>query len=170
MIDPFMALQNVVRSQIIVDALVPFIIFFVLIYSALKNVKIIEKQNQRIALAIAITVAIIFPHIAGSYPRCWDPINMMNLALPKISFFIFILIGILVILAVFGGQNFLGNLTGVLSIIAIIYVFYVVLSSVGGAVAPDCAIIETNFLSPEWLRLISIFGGAWLIWWFVTRN
>ncbi|MFH1505683.1 MAG: hypothetical protein ABIE94_01700 [archaeon] len=126
--------QFVVRldSWGFMDVFIPFILVFTLVFAVLQKSKILGKEEERrkfnVVVALALALAVVIPHITGSYPAGRDIVLMINNALPNVALFVIAIIMLLVMIGVWGGDIDIKNspLAGfavIISFIAIIIIF-----------------------------------------------
>ena len=82
----FSNLAQIFQSIGVVDFLLPFLLVFTIVYAV--SIKLpLFKDNKNFSVVIALTLSLLFvvPHITGNYPLGYDPVDVMNSALPSIS-------------------------------------------------------------------------------------
>jgi len=146
---------EIVNSWGLRDVMLPFLLIFVIFFALLAKTRILGEDKKKFNLVIALVIALLFviPHVTNSYPADFDPVDIMNQALPNISIIIVAAIGSLLIIGAFGGQvtQRPAHLTGgVLVIGAVIYTIFVypTLSPLLLAVA-IIFVIATAFSNPD---------------------
>ncbi len=87
------------------DVLLPFILIFTIVFAVLEKSKIIGegKKNINVMIALVIALLVIIPHIMGTY-QGYDVVNAINTAIPKVSFWIVLIIMGLLLTATFGAK------------------------------------------------------------------
>src|SRR3989344_8854757 len=137
------------------DVMLPFLLIFVIFFAILTKVKVFGEKSSRYNLIVALVIALVFviPHVMDRYPSNFDPVEIMNEALPNISIVIVAAIAALIIIGAFGGQVTTrpAYLTGgVVLMGAVIYTIFVYpsLSPLLLAVA-IIFIITTAFSNPQ---------------------
>ncbi|MGV8141106.1 MAG: hypothetical protein ACP5NW_01540 [Candidatus Woesearchaeota archaeon] len=107
--------QGIYRLQEIgiVDVILPFILIFTIVFAILQKTKILgtepgddkkPKKNYNIVVALVMGLAVIIPHVTGSYPTPEsDIVNIINQALPNVSVVLVAVIMMLLLIGVFGG-------------------------------------------------------------------
>lgn len=114
----------------VVDALLPFLLIFVIVYAILQKTRILGegKKNLNVIVAIVVALFVVIPHVTGRFPPDTDPIEIMKKALPDISIVLVAVIFLLILIGVFGqdyiflGVTMPGWITFV-SLIVIILIF-----------------------------------------------
>jgi hypothetical protein len=98
----------------IMDVILPFILVFTIVFAILQKTKILghddtnekkPKKNFNAVIALVMGLAVVVPHITGSYPTPGsDIVNIINSALPNISIVLIAVIMMLLMIGVFGGE------------------------------------------------------------------
>ena len=126
-----MALENLG----VLDVIVPFILVFTIVFAVLQKTKILgvddnkkPRKNFNVVIALVMSLAVIIPHVMGTYPYGFDVVDTINNALPNVSLVLIAVIMMLLIIGVFGGEvNIAGSsLSGwavLFSIVATIFIF-----------------------------------------------
>jgi len=121
---------KVMESWGLRDVMLPFLLVFVIFFAILAKVRIFGEGKKKYNLIVALVVAllVVIPHVLDRYPANFDPVDIMNEALPNISIVIVAAIAALIIIGAFGGQVATrpAYLTGgVILLGAVIYVIFV---------------------------------------------
>jgi len=95
----------------LVDALLPFILIFVLIFAILQKTKVFTKDDgtkpdRKIngVLAFVIAAMVVVPHITNLYPPESDPINIIMAFLPHTAVILLAVLCVIVLLGLAGGE------------------------------------------------------------------
>ena len=114
----------------LMDVLLPFLLLFVILFAVLEKTKILgeDKRNLSIVLALVISLTVIVPHVTGSYPAQYDPVDLLNAVLPSVSILIVAVVLLLIMIGLFAHDRVLLGVTmpgwiALFSIIAIIAIF-----------------------------------------------
>lgn len=155
----------------VTDVLLPFILVFVIVYSTLNKTKILgeDKKNFNVIIALVMGLAVVIPHIVGRYPFNFDPVDVINRALPQVSIILVAIIMLLLIIGVFGHEiDFAGqSLSGWIVVLAIIAVVLIFGTALGWLTLP----IWLGFLiNPELQALIIMILIFGIIIWFITKE
>jgi hypothetical protein len=155
------------------DVVLPFILVFTIIFATLQKTKILgdNKKNYNVVVAMVMGAAIIFPHVTGAYVGMigFDPVDVINQSLPKVSIIAVAIIMMLLLVGVFGNEvDFAGTrLSGWIVILAFVAVAIIFGSAVGWFNMP----MWLNFLMDGQIQslviMILVFG---LIIYFVTKD
>ncbi len=157
---------EIINSWGLRDVMLPFLLVFVIFFAILAKTRVLGEDKKKFNLIIALVIALVtvIPHVTNSYPANFDPVDIMNQALPNISIIIVAAIGALIIIGAFGGQvtERPAYLTGgVIVICAVIYTIFVfpTLSPLLLAVA-IIFVIATAFSDPEREGSSYVQGGV----------
>lgn len=114
----------------LLDAVLPFILIFAIVYTALKSTKVLGGAEQRKGIntlvALVMALLVVIPHVLGKYPPGQDVVNIINTALPNVSLVIVIIIAALILMGLFMPNQTgvpMGGFFAFLSVGAIIYIF-----------------------------------------------
>jgi hypothetical protein len=167
---PFSSIASYFQAYGVIDFLLPFLLVFTIVFAVLQRTKILGKDKKNFNIIIALVMALIFivPHMTGGYPLGYDPVQVINEALPSISLVAIAAIMLLLLLGIFGG-NFAAAAMPFIAITAIIFVIYIF----GSTSALDLWRAPHSFFNwwtpalTELLIIILVFG---LIVWFITKE
>jgi hypothetical protein len=168
----FSSLFQWMESYNMMDALLPFLLIFTLVYATLQKTKIIGTGEKKYNVIVAFIMAFItvLPHITGTYPAHADIVNIINGALPNISVTIIAMISLLLLIGVFAPVNMAGTMLGgffvFISIVAVIFFF---LQAAGWM--PSINSPQWSFLNdPDTQAVIIILVVFGFVLWFITRE
>ena len=86
----------------VIDFLLPFILVFTIIFAVMQKTKILgDKKNFNVIIALVLALIFVVPHITGSYPLGYDPVQVMNESLPSISLVSVAAIMLLLLMGIF---------------------------------------------------------------------
>ncbi len=91
----------------ITDVLLPFLLIFTIFFAILQKTRILGegKKNMNMILALVIALTVIIPHVTGGYPSDnWDPVVIMQKALPTVSVVVVAIIMLMILIGLFGGE------------------------------------------------------------------
>lgn len=113
-----------------VDVLLPFLLIFTVIFAVLDKTKILGegKRNMNVGLAFVFALLVVVPHVTGRFPAGYDPVAVINSALPTVSLLVVAIIALLILIGVFAHDRVMLGLTapgwvGLFSIVAILFIF-----------------------------------------------
>jgi hypothetical protein len=112
------------------DVMLPFLLVFTLVFAVLEKIKILgeEKRNLNVVVALVMALSVVIPHVTNSYPIDFDPVDIINGALPSVSILVVAIIMLLILIGVFAHDKVFLGLTmpgwiGLFSVLAIIFIF-----------------------------------------------
>lgn len=155
----------------VTDVLLPFVLVFTIVFATLQKTKILGdgKKQYNVILALVMGLAVVIPHVVGRYPFNFDPVDVINRALPQVSIILVAIIMLLLIIGVFGNEIDIagGSLAGWIVVLAIITVVLIFGSAVGWFMFP----FWLSFLyDPELQALIVMILVFGIIIWFITKD
>lgn len=151
----------------VMDFLLPFILVFTIVFAVLQKTKILgDRKNFNVVIALVMGLLFVVPHITGSYPLGYDPVQVMNESLPSISLVSIAAIMVLLLLGIFG-TGFAAAASPIIAIVAIGFVVYIFGSSLNLWYGPYDTFYWWTPEVTELLVVILVFG---LIIWFITRE
>lgn len=154
----------------IMDFLLPFLLVFTIVFAVLQKTEILGKDKKNFNVVIALVLALIFivPHMTGTYPGGYDPVEVINEALPSISLVAVAAIMLLLLMGIFGG-DFAKAAIPFIAIAAIIFVVYIfgATSALNLWSGPSDIFGWWSADLTELLIIILIFG---LIVYFITKE
>lgn len=152
----------------ILDFLLPFLLVFTIVYATLQKTKIIGdgKKNFNVIVALIMGLLFVVPHIMGTYPLGYDPVQVMNESLPSISLVSIAAIMLLLLMGIFG-TNFSNKAAPFIAIIAIGFVFYIFGASLNLWTGPYDTFSWWTSETTELIIVLLIFG---LVVWFITKE
>jgi hypothetical protein len=113
-----------------VDVMLPFLLIFKVLFAVLEKTKILgeAKRNLNVAISIIFALLVVIPHVTGSFPAGYDPVEVINAALPSVSLFVVAIISLMILIGVFGHDRILLGATApgwvaLISVIALVYIF-----------------------------------------------
>ncbi len=163
----FSNLANLFQSLGVVDFLLPFLLVFTIVYAV--SIKMpLFKDNKNFSVVIALVLSLLFvvPHITGNYPLGYDPVAVMNNALPSISLISVAAIMLLLLMGIFG-TDFAAAAAPFIAVVSIGFVGYVFGASLGLWTGPYDVFGWWSSEVTELLIIILVFG---LIVWFIVRD
>ncbi len=112
------------------DVILPFLLIFTIVYAVFHKTKILgERKGFNVVLAFVLSFSTVIPHVTGTYPIGYDPIIILQRALPAVSIILVALVMLLLLIGVWGAESdwIAGNtVTGgivILSVVAIVWIF-----------------------------------------------
>lgn len=112
------------------DVMLPFLLVFTLVFAVLEKTKImgLEKKNLNVVVSLVLALATIIPHVTRSYPLNYDPVDIINKALPSVSILVVAIMMLLILIGIFAHDKVFLGLTmpgwiGFFSVMSILYIF-----------------------------------------------
>ena len=112
------------------DVMLPFLLVFTIVFAVLEKIKILgeEKRNLNVVVSLVLALSVVIPHVTNSYPINFDPVDIINGALPAVSILVVAIMMLLILIGVFAHDKLFLGLTapgwiGLFSVLAIIFIF-----------------------------------------------
>lgn len=112
------------------DVMLPFLLVFTLVFAVLEKTKVLgmEKKNLNVVVSLVMALSTIIPHITSSYPLDYDPVVVINKALPSVSILVVAIMMLLILIGVFAHDKLFLGLTipgwiGFFSVLSILFIF-----------------------------------------------
>ena len=88
----------------LIDALLPFLLIFVLVFAVLQRVHLFDDRRINGILALIIGAMVVVPHIIGLYPETSDPVFIINSFLPHTAVLLIAILCVVLLLGLAGGS------------------------------------------------------------------
>lgn len=151
----------------VMDFLLPFVLVFTILYAVLLRMPLFkDNKNFRVIIATALSLLFVVPHIIGTYPLGYDPVQVMNEALPSISLVAVSAVMLLLLLGIFG-KNFSQAASPLIAITAVGFVVYIFGASLNLWRGPYDVFYWWTSDITELMIIILVFG---LIVMFITKE
>jgi hypothetical protein len=152
----------------VLDFILPFILVFTITYAILQKAKILGdgKKNFNVVVAFVLGLLFVVPHVLGTYPLGYDPVQVLNETLPSISLVAVAAIMLLLLMGIFG-TGFAASAKPIIAIIAVSFVAYIFGASLNLWRGPYDIFYWWTTETTELLLIILVFG---LIVYFVTKE
>ncbi len=169
--DGLMALENLG----VLDVIIPFILVFTIVFAVLQKTKILGEENNKprknfnAVISLVMALAVIIPHVMGTYPDGADVVTIMNNALPNVSAVMISVLMLLLIIGVFGTNiEFAGtSMAGIAVLFAITATVIIFGSAASWFALPDWLGFLQDSDTQALVIVILVFA---LIIWFVTKE
>jgi hypothetical protein len=163
----FSTLANYFQTYGVMDFLIPFILVFTIIFAVTAKLPLVkDNKNFRIVIALALALTFVVPHITGNYPLGYDPVQVMNDAIPSISLVAIAAIMLLILMGIFG-TDFSNSAAPFIAILAIGFVIYIFGASLNFWTGPYDAFSWWTSETTELMIILLVFG---LVVFFVTGD
>ena len=113
-----------------VDVLLPFLLIFTVIFAILEKTKILGegKRNMNIGISFIFALLVVVPHVTGNFPAGYDPVAIINAALPSVSLVVVAVIALMILIGVFAHDRIMLGMTapgwvGLFSIVTLVFIF-----------------------------------------------
>ena len=166
----FQDLVYTLQNTGVIDFLLPFILVFTIVYAILQKIEIFGKEAKNFNVVISLVIGLLFviPHISGAYPLGYDPVDVINQALPSVSLLAIAIVMVLIIMGLVApDMKFAKGLSGLLTLFALLFVGYIFGASLGFWQGPYDIFYWWSSDITELLIIILIFG---LIVGFITSD
>jgi hypothetical protein len=163
--------QGIYRLQEIgiVDVILPFILVFTIVFAILTKTKVLgtepgdankPKKNFNLVVALVMGLAVVIPHVTGSYPPNSDIVNIINQALPNVSVVLVAVIMMLLLIGVFGGGvDFAkSKLAGWIVVLSILLTLFIFGTAAGWWLLPQWAGFMLDSDTQALVVIILVFG------------
>lgn len=162
----FLALENWGLMIIL-----PFLLIFTIVFAVFQKVKILgDKKSYNVVIALVVSLTTVIPHVTGSYPMNYDPVEIINRFLPQVSLIVIAIIMLLLLVGIWGAEsdwaagNIVTSWIVILSVVAIVWTFGAAANWWHGWYWLE-SFLGTDTIAV--LIMILVFG---IIIWFVTKD
>ena len=162
---------RILESWGLTDVLLPFLLYFVLIFAILQKSKALGEDKKRFntVIALVISLLVVVPHALRMYPPYAAVVEITNRALPQVSLIVVAILMLLILIGLLGAEaTWMGSsLSGWIAIAAFIAVVIIF----GGAAGwwQNWSWFERFFGSDTIAIVLMLLVFAFIIW-FVTRG
>jgi len=158
MVTGFSELAYYFQTYGVLDFLLPFILVFTIIFAVSAKLPLFsEHKNFRVVIALVLALLFVVPHIVGTYPLGYDPVQVMNETLPSVALVAVASIMLLILMGLFG-TGFSKAAAPIIAIAAIAFVAYIFGSSLNILTGPSEVFSWWSDGLTELLVIILIFG------------
>ncbi|PIN73966.1 hypothetical protein COV20_02530 [Candidatus Woesearchaeota archaeon CG10_big_fil_rev_8_21_14_0_10_45_16] len=161
------SIVNYFQTYGVLDFLLPFILVFTIIFAVLQKTKILgDRKNFNVIIALVLGLLFVVPHITGNYPGGFDPVAVINEALPSISLVAVAAIMLLLLLGIFS-TTFARGAAPLIAVAAIGFVLYIFGSALDLWRGPYDLWNWWTAETTELVIIILVFG---VVVWFITKE
>jgi len=161
------SIVNYFQTYGVLDFLLPFILVFTIIFAVLQKTKILgDRKNFNVIIALVLGLLFVVPHITGNYPGGFDPVAVINEALPSISLVSVAAIMLLLLLGIFS-TTFARGAAPLIAVAAIGFVLYIFGSALDLWRGPYDLWNWWTAETTELVIIILVFG---VVVWFITKE
>ncbi|MDP7506254.1 MAG: hypothetical protein QF362_02300 [Candidatus Woesearchaeota archaeon] len=153
------------------DALLPFLLIFTVIFSILQKTKVIggDKKNIHVVIALVISLLVVIPHVMNPGGPA-DVVNIINLAIPHVSVVIVAIIMLLILIGAFGKDiEFMEtSLAGWIAIAAFVAIIYIFGAAAGwGWKIPK---LFEGWLNDQTMSIVLVILAFGIVIWWITKE
>ncbi|MBI4147364.1 hypothetical protein HY494_01790 [Candidatus Woesearchaeota archaeon] len=166
-IGSFTNLAQYFQAYGVMDFLLPFILVFTILYAVTAKLALFKDHKQfRVVIALVLSLLFVVPHIVGTYPLGYDPVQVMNESLPSISLVSVAAIMVLLLMGIFGA-DFSAAAAPWIAIISLSFVVYIFGASLNLWQGPYDIFYWWSADVTELMVVLFIFG---LVVWFIVKE
>ncbi len=164
----FSSLAYYFETYGVMDFLLPFLLVFTISFAVLQKSKILGDGKKQFNVVVSLVLGLLFvvPHITGSYPLGYDPVDVMNATLPSISLIAVAAIMVLLLLGIFG-TGFSEKAAPWIGFISLAFVVYIFGAALNLWTGPHDVFGWWTSETTEILIIVLVFG---LLVWFITKD
>lgn len=163
----FTNLAQYFQAYGVMDFLLPFILVFTIIYAVTAKLALFKDHKQfRVVIALVLSLLFVVPHITGTYPLGYDPVQVMNESLPSISLVSVAAIMVLLLMGIFGA-DFTAAAAPWIAIVSMGFVVYIFGASLKLWRGPYDVFYWWSSDVTELMIVLLIFG---LVVWFIVKE
>lgn len=148
----------------LMDVLLPFLLIFTIVFAVLEKTKILGdgKKNLNATLSLVLSLIVVVPHATGNYPAGYDPVLVINAALPSVSIVVVAVVMLLIMIGLFAHDKlYLGlSMPGWIAFFAVVTLFIIFGSAAGWYASGFNAWLESIFGSDALavVIMVLVFG------------
>ena len=163
----FTSLAHYFQAYGVMDFLLPFILVFTIMYAVTAKLSLFKEHKQfRIVISLVLALLFVVPHITGTYPLGYDPVQVMNESLPSISLVSVAAVMVLLLMGIFGA-DFTAAVAPWIAILSILFVAFIFGSSLGLWRGPYDVFSWWSSDVTELMIVLLIFG---LVVWLIVKD
>jgi hypothetical protein len=150
----------------LMDALLPFLLIFTLVFAILQKTQILGKgrKNFNVVIALVVGLSVVIPHVLGTYPGGFDVVDIINTMLPQVSLILVAILLLLLMIGIFAGAT---TIPAWIAAICFLLVFFILIGSTEWLYGLDWLY---NIFGTEAISLIVIILVFGVIVWFITAE
>ena len=167
-------LENFIRNLDywgITDVMLPFLLVFTIVFAILQKAKVFgdDKKNLNVVVALIMGLAVVIPHVTGTYPPSYDIVDMINRALPQVSIVLIAIIMLMLMIGILGPSIEWrgGSPAGWIAVISLIIIIIIFGGAAGWWSGWDWFVNFFGTKAVSIVVLILVFG---IIIWYITKE
>lgn len=154
----FSSLAYYFQSYGVMDFLLPFLLVFTIIFAVTAKLPLFkDNKNFRVVISLVLALVFVVPHITGDYPLGYDPVQVMNSALPSISLVSIAAVMLLLLMGLFG-TDFSKKAAPMIAFVSIGFVVYIFGASLGAWNGPYDVFYWWSTEVTELIIILLVFG------------
>jgi len=157
---------EILGSYAVADVILPFSLFFAIIYSVLKTQKMFEEGNTATVVSLSISLIIVSMHVSDKIGQ-YDPINILKAAGWQVGVlilsFIFLMMFVMIASPRTAEGITSGAYGGTLIIVCLALVGLIIATSAG--IVSEKSVFGYIFDSKLWSFIIAVSMFLGLMWW-----
>jgi hypothetical protein len=163
----YQTLTTYFQTYGLLDFILPFILVFTIVFAVMQKSKILGDNKQfNVVIALVLGLLFVAPHVMGTYPLGYDPVDVLNESLPSISLVSIAAIMMLLLLGIFG-QKFAETAKPWIALFSIGFVVYIFGASLDWWTGPYNMFYWWTPQLTELLVVIAVFG---VIVYYITKK
>jgi hypothetical protein len=123
-------LLGMLENTGVLEVALPFLLVFVIVFAVLEKTKIMgeHKKNLNVVIALVLSLSVVFAHSSSFFPGMYDPVEIINKALPSVSLLVVAIMMLLILIGVFAHDKVMLGVTmpgwiAFFAFLAIIFIF-----------------------------------------------
>ncbi len=162
------------------DIVLPFMLVFTIVYATLTTTlksmfgKTEKGDNSKYAMVISFVIGlgVVIPHAIGAYPPGANVVEIINTSLPQVALIAVAILGLMILLGMFGINTTKASGKGIGSIIVFVsigFIVYIFGTSAGWWVMPS-GVLGSFLGDPDTIALVVTLLVFGIIVWFITKE
>ena len=162
------------------DIVLPFMLVFTIVYATLTTTlksmfgKTDQRDNSKYAMVISFVIGlgVVIPHAIGAYPPGANVVEIINTSLPQVALIAVAILGLMILLGMFGINTTKASGKGIGSIIVFVsigFIVYIFGTSAGWWVMPS-GVLGSFLGDPDTIALVVTLLVFGIIVWFITKE
>jgi len=150
----------------LMDALLPFLLIFTLVFAILQKTQILGKgrKNFNVVIALVVALSVVIPHVLGTYPSGFDVVDIINTMLPQVSLILVAILLLLLMIGIFAGATTIPTWIAAICFLLMLFIF---IGSTEWLYGLDWLYDIFGSEAISLLIIILVFG---IIVWFITAE
>lgn len=160
-------LAAMLQNYGVMDFLLPFILVFTIVFAVLRKTHLLgDRKNFDVIISLVLGLTFVVPHVMGTYPLGYDPVAVLNAALPSISLVSIAAIMLLLLMGIFG-TGFAAGAAPFIALASIGFVLYIFGATLDLWRGPYDVF---SWWTPETTQLVVVILIFGVVVWIVARE